>query len=116
MDGTEEDLLLTMNSQGEFIKRLNSLEKDFNKTKQDLFYKIRSYYNQSVASTYVKEDDICMLAKRCKELRQAYDKVKAQFINFRVKNQDLKYQDTITFGKKEDNDKYDYLFDKRYML
>lgn len=53
-------------------RKLNGLHRDYNKKREILYYKIMDYYKQSIASTYVKEDDILDLINSCRSIKEQY--------------------------------------------
>lgn len=57
---------------------LMEIEHDFNKVREQLYYRTQSYYHQSIASNYTKEDDLRELITRCEELKRKYNEFKDQ--------------------------------------
>lgn len=62
---------------------------DFHKAKESLKRKVGYYYNQSIASTYHKEDDILVLVNRCKSLKKQYLDMRDVLLSRGVKDREL---------------------------
>lgn len=55
---------------------LMEIECDFSKAREQLYYRTQSYYHQSIASDYTKEDDLRELISKCEELKRRYNEFK----------------------------------------
>lgn len=52
--------------------RVNALEKDFNKTRELLYHRVRHFFHQSIGSDYISMTEIRSLLDRCEELKTEY--------------------------------------------
>lgn len=62
---------------------------DFHKAKERLKKVVGYYYNQSIASTYHKEEDIAMLVNRCKNLKKQYLEMRDILLDRGVQEREL---------------------------
>lgn len=74
-------------------QELVRLEREYNSTRQELFNKIRSYYNQSIASKFIKEDDLRRLIDQCEEIKQSYFQIQTKLMSKRPNNQKWSFKD-----------------------
>ncbi len=81
-------------------QQLTDLERKYNFTRHELFNKIRSYYRQSIASKFVKEDDIRRLLNQCEEIKQSYFKIQNKLMPKRPNNRQWSYRYDFKFGNK----------------
>lgn len=65
----------------ELILMSSTVQHDFNKAKERLKKIVGYYYNQSIASTYHKEEDIETLVTRCKTLKKQYLEMRDVLLN-----------------------------------
>ncbi len=73
----------------ELILLSASIRYDFHKAKERLKRTIGYYYNQSIASTYHKEEDIEMLLNRCKSLKKQYLAMRDVLLSRGVKDREI---------------------------
>lgn len=64
-------------------QELTSLEREYNSTRQELFNRMRSYYNQSIASKFVKEYDLRKLLNQCEEIKKSYFQIQNELMSKR---------------------------------
>lgn len=79
-------------------QKLMSLEREYNSTRQELFTIMRSYYNQSIASNFVKEADLHELLSRCEEIKRSYFQIRDKIMSKRQNNNQWSFRDSFTFG------------------
>ena len=79
-------------------QELIRLEKEYNSTRQELFNKTRSYYNQSIASKFIKEDDLRRLVNQCEEIKQLYFQIQNELLSKRPNNRKWSFRDSFKFG------------------
>lgn len=79
--------------------QLTSLEREYNSIRHELFNKMKSYYNQSIASTFIKEDDIRRLINQCEEIKHLYLSTKSKLMNNRPKNKNWSFNNSKLFKK-----------------
>ena len=51
---------------------LLSIERDFNKKREQLFYKTQAYFRQAISSNYISENDLRKLIDECDDLKKQY--------------------------------------------
>lgn len=59
-------------SQDELLLKSSELQKEYRDLRQKFFAKAKQFYNQSVASTYHKEDDLIRMCQEMKLLKDRY--------------------------------------------
>lgn len=79
-------------------QELMSLEREFNATRQELFNRMRSYYHQSIASKFTKEDDLRRLLNRCEEIKQSYFQVQNKLMSKRPHARQWTFRESFTFS------------------
>lgn len=79
-------------------QELMGLEREYNSTRQELFNKIRSYYNQSIAGRVVKEDDLHRLISRCEEIKQSYFQIQNKLMSKRPINRRWSFRESFKFS------------------
>ncbi len=77
---------------------LTGLEREYNSTRQELFNRMRSYYNQSIASKFVKENDLRRLLDRCEEIKQSYFQIQNELMSKRPTNRQWSFGDSFKFN------------------
>ena len=93
-------------------QELMGLEREYNSTRQELFNKMRSYYNQSIARTFIKEDDLRRLLNQCEEIKQSYFQIQTKLMSKRPNNHQWSFRDSFKFSsqfsrKGKKNEKHD---------
>ena len=93
-------------------QELMRLNQEFNFTRQELFNNMRSYYNQSIASKFIKEDDLRRLLNQCEEIKQSYFQIQTKLMSKRPNNRQWSFRDSFTFSsqfsrKDQKNEKHD---------
>jgi len=93
-------------------QELMGLEREYNSTRHELFNKMRSYYNQSIASKFIKEDDLQRLLNQCEEIKQSYFQIQNKLMSKRPNNQRWSFGDSFKFSsqisrKGKKNEKHD---------
>lgn len=73
----------------ELILLSAGIRHDFHKAKERLKRTVGYYYNQSIASTYHKEEDIEMLLNRCKSLKKQYLAMRDVLLSRGVKDREI---------------------------
>ena len=81
-----------------FRQELMRLEREYNSARQELFSKMRSYYNQSIASKCVKEDDLHRLINRCEEIKQSYFQIQNKLLSKRPINKHWSFRESFKFS------------------
>lgn len=79
-------------------QELTGLEREYNSTRQELFNKIRSYYNQSIASRFIKEDDLRRLLNKCEEIKKSYFQIQNKLMSKRPNNRQWSFKDNFNFN------------------
>lgn len=79
-------------------QKLRGLEREYNSTRQELFNKMRSYYNQSIASRFTKEDDLRKLLNQCEEIKQLYFQIQNKLLSKRPDNRQWSFKDSFIFS------------------
>lgn len=51
---------------------LLDIEREFNKRREQLYYKTQSYFHQSISSNYIKADDLRKMIDECEKLKTEY--------------------------------------------
>ena len=72
--------------------KADKIRKEFYETREQLYRETRSYFHQSISSTYIKESKIVELTNRCEEL-------KAEYISFRDKILDFYHDSVVDYNK-----------------
>lgn len=62
-------------STDDFLIMANDIRKEYNKLRETFYRKTRSYYNQAIAGTYHKEDDLITMLNEMKRLKDQYVRV-----------------------------------------
>lgn len=55
---------------------LLDIERNFNRKREQLYYRIQSYFRQSISSNYIKADDLHRMIDECEALKKQYLKCK----------------------------------------
>lgn len=79
-------------------QKLIGLEQEYNSTRQELFNKMRSYYNQSIASKFTKEADLRRLLNRCEEIKQSYFQIQNKLMSERPNNRQWSFRNSFNFS------------------
>lgn len=66
-------------------QKMICLEQKYNRIRHELFNRMRSYYNQSIASRYITEDHLHNLIEQCREIKDAYSKMQTKLMSEREK-------------------------------
>lgn len=56
----------------ELLIMANNVRRDYNKTREDCRRLYNRYYNQSIASSYISEDELVEHIEKCRQLKQQY--------------------------------------------
>jgi len=51
---------------------LLDIEREYNKKREQLYYKTQSYFHQSISSDYTKEEDLHEIINECERLKQQH--------------------------------------------
>ena len=54
------------------LQQLMSIEREYNKTKEQFYYKAQSYFRQGISSNFTKMKDLKDLINKCETLRKRY--------------------------------------------
>jgi len=98
MESEEEHQDIEIDEFTALRQELMSLEREYNSTRHELFNKMRSYYNQSIASKFVKEDDLRRLLNQCEEIKKLYFQIQTKLMSKRPNNQQWSFKDSFKFG------------------
>lgn len=75
------------------------LEREYNSTRQELFSRMRSYYNQSIGSNVIKEDELRRLVNQCEEIKQLYHGLQSDLMAKRTVSRPWSFRDNFNFKK-----------------
>ena len=81
-------------------RTLISLEGQYNSARQELFNRMRSYYNQSIGSNVITEEKLRELLRKCEELKQSYASIQTKVMDNRPHNK-WSFRDGFVFSKGE---------------
>ena len=82
-------------------RKLTGLEREYNYTRQELFNKTRRYYNQSIASNFIREDNLRELISKCEEIKKLYSDVQSEYMSKRP-NKKWSFNESFKFDSQYD--------------